>query len=362
MTAGGEDRRRVGPASSASAGPPTEYSVLSTQSEAADALRQFLAADGEFAAGCEIRRQPSEYRSSFALEEITVSLADGRNLSVIFKDLGWHSLTLAGQQAKPVQFYDPAREIEIYRRVLAGCALGTARCYGAIVDPPRQRYWLFLEKAPGAELYQYGELDAWRHAARWLAALHYDGGVRRAAESAEVLPRLLRYDAAYFRAWVDRAVEFTTQRRGALAAAPLVELSRRYDDVVHFLASLPVGFIHGEFYASNVLVDNSQQPARVCPVDWELAGIGPGVIDLVALVCGKWVESQRAELIGAYRSGLPAEHPWWSDAAALSRAVDFARLHLAVQWLGWSSDWTPPPAHAHDWLREAVSISARLGL
>ena len=32
-----------------------------------------------------------------------------------------------------------------------------------------------------------------------------------------------------------------------------------------------------------------------------------------------------------------------------------ARLHLAVQWLGWSRDWTPPREHATDWLGESVS-------
>jgi hypothetical protein len=330
--------------------------------EVVEALRQFLAADAEFATVHDIRRQASEYRSSYALEEITVSCVDGRSISVIFKDLGWHSLTPAAWQAKPAKLYDPAREIDVYRRVLAERSLGTARCFGAVVDPPRQRYWLFLEKAPGAELYQYGELDVWCQAARWLAALHHDRGVRRAAESAEVLPRLVHYDAAYFRFWIDRAVEFTARRRGAEASAPLVALSRRYDEVVQFLASLPVGFIHGEFYASNVLVDIAQQPARVCAVDWELAGVGPGVIDLAALVVGNWTDVERMELIDAYRSGLPSDHAWASDAAALSRAVDFARLHLAVQWLGWSPDWTPPAAHAHDWLREALAMAERLGM
>ena len=330
--------------------------------EVEKALRQFLAADAEFGAAREICRQASEYRSSFALEEMTVLLEDGRTLPVMFKDLGWHCLTFAGQQAKPALLYDPARELEIYRRVLAGRSLGTARLYGAIVDPPRQRYWLFMEKAPGAELYQYGELDVWCQAARWLAALHQDEEVRRAAEGAEVASRLVHYDAAFFRYWIGRAVEFAAQRRGAEAAAPLVALSRRYDEVVDFLTSLPAGFIHGEFYASNVLVDTLQKPARVCTVDWELAGIGPGAIDLAALVVGKWTDAQRAALIEAYRFGLPPEHPLWRDAAALDRAVDFARLHLAVQWLGLSPDWTPPAEHAHDWLREAVEMAEKLRL
>jgi len=36
--------------------------------------------------------------------------------------------------------------------------------------------------------------------------------------------------------------------------------------------------------------------------------------------------------------------------------------HLALQWLGWSADWTPPPEHARDWLVEALAAAERLGL
>jgi hypothetical protein len=42
--------------------------------------------------------------------------------------------------------------------------------------------------------------------------------------------------------------------------------------------------------------------------------------------------------------------------------VSFARLHLAVQWLGWSPDWTPPAEHAHDWYAEAVATAETLAL
>jgi aminoglycoside phosphotransferase (APT) family kinase protein len=140
----------------------------------------------------------------------------------------------------------------------------------------------------------------------------------------------------------------------------LVGISRCFHEAFEFLVSLPTAFIHGEFYASNVLVDTSRQPVRVCAVDWELAGIGPGVLDLAALVVGNWTDAQRAELIDAYRSGLPRDHSCFNDFAALSHAVDFARLQLAVQWLGWSLNWTPPTAHTHDWLAEAIAMAEKL--
>jgi hypothetical protein len=331
--------------------------------EIAEALRFALAEMPEFASpAARIFRQPSDYRSSFALEEITIHGTEGRRLVLIFKDLDWQSLTPAVRQAKPALLYDPLREIEVYRRVLAGSRLGTARCYAAIADPARPRYWLFLEKAPGAELYQYGPLEVWGDVARWLARFHHDDDIRQAADDAEIRPHFLRYDRAFFRVWVDRAVEFVSRRQGPKAASALYRLARRYDEVAQFLASLPATLIHGEFYASNVVVDASLSPPRVCAIDWELAGIGPAVIDLAALVVGKWTEAQRAELIAAYQSGLPAGHPWAGDCETISHAVDHARLHLAVQWLGWSPEWTPPAAHAQDWLAEALLLGERLDL
>ena len=35
--------------------------------------------------------------------------------------------------------------------------------------------------------------------------------------------------------------------------------------------------------------------------------------------------------------------------------VTSASLLVALQWLGWSDDWTPPPEHRHDWLSEALA-------
>jgi hypothetical protein len=42
------------------------------------------------------------------------------------------------------------------------------------------------------------------------------------------------------------------------------------------------------------------------------------------------------------------------------RALEDARLLVAVQWLGWSDGWRPPPEHAHDWLADALDAAERL--
>jgi hypothetical protein len=44
------------------------------------------------------------------------------------------------------------------------------------------------------------------------------------------------------------------------------------------------------------------------------------------------------------------------------RSLDYCRLHIAVQWLGWSEDWQPPSAHTHNWLGETLQLAQKLRL
>src|SRR5207302_10738426 len=120
-----------------------------------------------------LHRQPSAYSSSFALEELDIVLEDGTSLPIMFKDLSPQALLAVAHEAKPLFLRDPQREIDAYRTILAGQRLGTATYYGAVIDRQVERYWLFLEKVPGCELAQVGEIDIWQEAARWLAVLHH---------------------------------------------------------------------------------------------------------------------------------------------------------------------------------------------
>jgi aminoglycoside phosphotransferase (APT) family kinase protein len=268
----------------------------------------------------QIERRPCPYYSSYHIEELDVTLASGKQVPVIFKDM---TLLEAARQVKPAFLYDPLREIEVYRDVLATQALGTAKFYGAVTD--NGRHWLFLENVMGDLLWQVGDFAVWRAAARWLARLH---------RTPTASPRLLCYDGAYYRQWMERAAAFHPTA-GDLAPA--------YERAVERLLQLPSTFIHGELYASNVLVQGN----RICPIDWEMAALGPGLIDLAALSAGEWTEEQRADLARAYGGADPV-------------ALDACRLHLAVRWLGWSKEWTPPREHAQNWLQEARALAAKL--
>jgi hypothetical protein len=270
-----------------------------------------------------VERSPSPYRTSFLLDELRVELADGTTLQLVRKDLRRSALGAIAHRVKPEFLHDPGREVEAYR-LLAGRRLGTPVYYGA------GRGWILLEKVPGVELAQIGELEDWQRAARWLARLH-----ATFAGTPPCSRLLLDHDAAYYRLW---------PRRAAARAPEVSWIAARYEPVVERLVALPRTLIHGEFYASNVLVAGE----RVAPVDWEMAAVGAGLVDLAALVTG-WTGEERAAILAAY--------PGVDDLAMAA-----CRLHLALQWLGWSTDWTPPPAQAYDWLGEVRETAERLGL
>jgi hypothetical protein len=270
-----------------------------------------------------IGQKPYAYRTSHRIDELDVALVDGTRLELLLKDLRRSEFNSNVRRAKPEFLYNPGREVEAYR-ILEGAGLGTPNCYH-LGD-----HTLLLEKVQGVELWQIGELEAWVDAAKWLARLH--------AQFATLTPaseRLIQYDAEYFAIWPDRA------RRGN---ADLADVVAGYERVVEILSGMPATFVHGEFYASNVLVAGR----RIAPVDWEMAGVGPGALDLAALITG-WGAEERATIVAGY-----------GDVA--SESLDAAELHLALQWLGWSSDWTPPPEHARDWLAVALAAAERLGL
>jgi hypothetical protein len=320
-------------------GPPSDAELCA-------GLEEALASVGLEPAG-EVERRPSPYRTSFPIEELRVDLAGRGPATLAFKRLDWEELEPVAQLAKPRFLHDPGRELAVYAELLEPAGLGAPRFYGAVVDPGR--HWLFVEWVEGRELYQVGELALWEAAARWLARLHAEFEGAATGDLAAV--HLLEHDALYYRRWLERAREFARDPSRSHADAAAVEwLAARHEAVVEALLALPRTAIHGEFYASNVLLAGDSVEPRVAPVDWELAARGPGLTDLAALVSGGWDERERAALAAAY-------------GAVPQRELDFARLQLAIQWLGWAPPaWEPPAGQRQDWLGEAVALAEGLGL
>lgn len=298
-----------------------------------------------------LSRRPSHYRSSYPLEELTVTLDGGGRLELMVKNANRSSLTAEVLAAKPDAIYDPRREIDMYRSILADADLGTARCYAAVADDEAHEYWLCLETVGGVELYQVGEIATWRHVAEWLADFHLrferDSGWRVSPAARSVLT----IDRVLMQSWFDRAKRFAAEREHAPAIAGLAALDTCWNEVVGTLMSAPRTLLHGEFYASNILVDDRRSPARVCAVDWEMAADGPGILDLAALTAGHWLHDEPARIVDGYVEAAMARGWSWTRPA-FDRALVCARVYVAVQWLGWARDWSPPADHRHDWVLE----------
>jgi hypothetical protein len=101
---------------------------------------------------------------------------------------------------------------------------------------------------------------------------------------------------------------------------------------------------------------------RIAPIDWEIAGVGPGLLDVAALTIGKWTPAERDALARAYRAAAEAGPAADTLPADFDTALDSCRLHLAVQALGWDPEWRPPAEHRHDWLAESMRIANELRL
>jgi aminoglycoside phosphotransferase (APT) family kinase protein len=331
-------------------------------SELRDELeRIFSERQAEPASIAALAENPCAYRTSHELEELEVQLGDGTEHRLMLKSLGRSALSSEARAAKPAFLYDPVREIETYRVLLAPAALGTPTFYGATVDPDRDRYWLFIENVAGDVLWQIGEPEVWQQAARWLAVMHdrFEG-----ANLGPLAEHLVRYDTRFYALWMERLLGFVQGGESALTAEAREQiewLAKRYDGVVERLAGFPATFVHGEFYPSNVLIQGAAAGTgcRVAPIDWELASFAPGLVDLAALTIGKWTEDERNALALAYLEASEREH---TSAEQFLGALELFRLHLAVQWLAWDPSWAPPDEHRHDWLGEALAAANGLGL
>jgi len=310
-----------------------------------------------------LERRISEYCSSYLIEELDLTFDDGMTLQLIFKDLSKAALLTSAGYIKPAFFYNPLREIDTYRKILSQHKLGTAACFGAHIDAEQKQYWLFLERVPPVLLWQMGDMGCWDETARWLAGMHSYLVRETELRESQHIGHLIKYDERFYRRWIDRAVEFVREgdtspdRESANAIAAI---GANYDRVIEHMLSLPVTVIHGEFFASNILLDSDPEHFRLCPVDWEMAAVAPGLVDLAGLTSGHWTTTQKNTMARAYYDALPDSSPVKCGWRKFSIDLEFCRLHQAVQWLGWSPGWSPPPEHAQSWLHEAVRCAKRL--
>lgn len=299
-----------------------------------------------------IARKPLSYRSTFPIERLVVRSAGGGEGRLVFKDLSRSGPADPSWRLKAPFLHDPLREITCYREVLSQAGLSTPSYLGATVSPHRGRYWLFLDEVEGDPLWQHGATRVWCRTAKWLARLH-----ARFEGRADTLPsRLIVHDEGYWQRWLVRARRHLLRREAPRCTVDEIgRLIERSERAVAWLVEQPVTLMHGDFYPSNVLVEGRGHEALIRPVDWEMAGIGPGILDLAALTSGAWNAARREAVVAAYHEALPRRIRRRQED--LRTALRRCRLLLAMQWLGWAARWNPPPEHAHDWLATAIDLA-----
>jgi hypothetical protein len=289
--------------------------------------------------------RPFEYATSFRLTAVTVILDNGDRDLLVMKDFDHAHMLPDARRQRAGRPMSPRREIDVYRHVLAPAGIGP-RCVATVADPTYQRYWLFIEKVAGVELWQVGDPAVWAAVAGWLGDMHA-AFTEPSADVARWLPDL---DREWFSCWHRSATAVlaeSTDPRATELRSMLVDRGVA-DWLDARLADMPRTLVHGELYPSNVMVDagtgTGRWSVRVVPIDWETAAIGPPMLDLAALSTG-WDAPTRARLGAAYGPTL--------DPGALA----WCRLHLALRWIALSAGWDPPAPHRQDWIGEALGVA-----
>jgi aminoglycoside phosphotransferase (APT) family kinase protein len=301
------------------------------------------------------RREPSPVAVAGVspIETLRVSMAGEDELTLFVKHPGEDQAAHPDKQSRD-------REWRLYEDWFRADGLPVPRYYGSrraageAGSERSQRRELYLEYLGDWSL-KYQALDHWHEAAPQLARLH----ARFAERAAELqaCDYLLRLDAAYFRAWADRA-QAAAGRQSEALAGELSDVVASHGAVGELLERQPVTLVHNDLAPKNVLVDRAQSPTRICFVDWEMAGVGCGALDLVHLTHGLDPGSDRA-LRRAYAEALEGTGLLPSDPRELRQLLTGCELHETLYRIANSHLWRLPPERVAEWVAAARDLSRR---
>jgi hypothetical protein len=291
-----------------------------------------------------VRRTPSPYAGVFPSEVVSVELASGERIAIFVKHLGEE------QQSHPDKRVRE-REVRVYDELLGDRGLPVPRFLGSGWNDATGRRELFLEYVDGWNL-KYQDLRHWYTAARHLAQLH----LAFALQGERLLGRdfLLRFDRNYLFAWAGRAVAAVSSLSAELAS----RLQRTVDDLsvaADLLAEQPPTLVHNDLAPKNVVADTSASPGRTCIVDWEMAGVGCGLMDLAHLTHG--LPPREAErMFDLYGEELAGTGLMPSDDEG-KRLLASCRLHGTLYRLAHSDVWRLPLERVGEWIADSEELN-----
>lgn len=293
-----------------------------------------------------LRSEPIKVPSLFPADVLSVSLTDGSQLSLFVKHLG-------SEQADHPDKQYRCREVRVYEVLFRDAALPVARYYGSRWNAATQRLDLYLEYVPDWSL-KYTDLEHWFTAARHLAQLHaYFASRPRQLLACDFL---LRLDADYVHAWAERAMLAVGSRLPELGGR-LERIVSSYARVADLLERQPITLVHNDLAPKNVVADRACTPARICLVDWEMAGVGCGLLDLVHLKYGLDPRPDR-QMRAAYCAELAGTGLLPTRPRELKRLFAACEVHQTMCRLAHFATWHTPAERVEQWVREAESWMA----
>ena len=293
-----------------------------------------------------VSRRPSEHATLFPAEQVMVTLADGERITLFVKHAGDEQADHPDKQRRD-------RETLVYERLLeADPALPAPSYYASHLHPSTGRRSLHLEWLDDWNL-RYHALEHWFTAARRLADLH--AHFARDPVRLCACDFLLRLDGPYFTAWAERAA---TALRPACPDlhARLVTLVNAYGAVARCLASQPPTLVHNDLAPKNVVAVRGLSAAAIFFIDWETAGIGCGLLDLVHLKYGLGHEADAA-MVEAYRAQAGSLLP--AGEREFARLLAACELHKTLYRLAHAPQWALPVQRVAAWVAEAEQFLLR---
>ena len=214
---------------------------------------------------------------------------------------------------------------------------------------------LVLEAVAGTDL-RYQDLDRWFLAAGELGRMH--GAFAARVGELQTLDFLDRYDASYNMATAKRALSVLSESVHTHAARAIEGVVDGYGRIATELAREPMTLVHGDLAPKNVVNDDRTDTRPVLFVDWEWAGIGPGLGDLADLANGLDRAATRRMLAEYASAAAPTAVP--ADEAAIARSFELVLLHKTMFRLGRSIDWGVSDDMIADWSQLASDLYAGL--
>ena len=295
-----------------------------------------------------ITRRASEFATPYRAEVLNVAALDGRHTMIFVKEAARQLPDHPDKSAAD-------RELLTYSQVLAPHRLPVPVYLGGSTDEATGRTTLFLEYVDDWNL-RYHDLGYWYSAAARLGDLHrafVDDPAR--LDGAGFLPL---FDVDWHREWAERALASLTDVSRELAARLAVVVSG-YDAVADVLLEQPRTLVHNDLAPKNVIADRRQQPARICFVDWEMAGLGCGLLDLAQLTYGLG-PSAVERMHEAYFRSIAGSPLAPRDSRSRDRLLAACELQRSMTRLWRNHVWQKPIGVVAGWVSEAVDSWTRV--